>query len=271
MSRYSDITFMSDYGASSESIGVCKSVMRTICRDAHVIDLTHEIPPFDVRAGSLALVRAAHYLNPGIVLAVVDPGTGTSRRAIAVEVGGGESILVGPDNGLLAPVTALVGGADRVFEISNYKYMLASPNGARSGRDLFAPVAAHLCAGIDISELGDEVDPNALVPGLVPFSGEKQGVLHADVIYVDNFGNVELNATADQIADYGDVVVVTKGSQSADARRVSTYEDLGNSELGIRVDANGMVALVCKRASASQRHSLRVGDGIQLKPIDTTA
>lgn len=264
MTRYSTITFVSDYGASSEMVGVCKSVMRTISPGASVIDLTHDVAPFDVRAASLALVRAAHYLAPGVVVGVVDPGAGTKRRGIVVELNSGESLLVGPDNGLLAPVTALVGGPTRVFELTNQDYMLASPNGARSGRDLFAPIAAHLSAGVAVEELGHELDPANLVPGLVPFSGEKDGVLHADVIWIDRFGNVELNATADQIVDFGETIELSHGSQRVRARRIDAYADLGKGELGVLVDSHGLVSLVAGYSSAANGQALQLGDAVKL-------
>src|SRR3954451_13929619 len=124
---YDTITFLSDYGMADEFVGVVKSVIRSIAPEVAVIDLTHEIDPQDVRGAGLTLARSAQYLVPGVVLAVVDPGVATPRRAIAVEVGGGQSVLVGPDNGLLAPAVAMVGGADRAVELSNEDFHLPAP------------------------------------------------------------------------------------------------------------------------------------------------
>src|SRR4051812_25740095 len=152
--RYDTITFLSDYGLTDEFVGVVKSVIRTIAPDVRVIDLTHEIEPHDIRGGGLALARSAQYLAPGIVLAVVDPGVGTPRRAIAIEVGEGQSFLVGPDNGLLAPAVAMVGGADRAVELTNDEYHLPAPGPTFAGRDIFAPVAAHLALGVPLEEFG---------------------------------------------------------------------------------------------------------------------
>jgi S-adenosylmethionine hydrolase len=117
--RYDTITFLSDYGLVDEFVGVVKSVIRSIAPDAVVIDLTHEIEPHDVRGGGLTLARSAQYLAPGVVLAVVDPGVGSDRRAVAIEVGDGQSVLLGPDNGLLASAVAMVGGADRAVALTN--------------------------------------------------------------------------------------------------------------------------------------------------------
>ena len=113
---------------------------------------------------SLALVRAIQYLPSGVVVAVVDPGVGTQRRAIAVEVAGGEGVLVGPDNGLLAPAAAMAGGAERAVSLTDTSYHLAAPGATFAGRDVFAPVAAHLCNGVDLAELGEAGRPRHPAP-----------------------------------------------------------------------------------------------------------
>src|SRR4051794_31175824 len=115
---FDTVTFMSDYGLDDEFVGIVHSVLRSIAPGIEVIDLTHNVRPYDVRAGGLALARSAPYLCPGVVLAVVDPGVGSDRRGIAVEVGDGASVLVGPDNGLLAPAVAMCGGATRAVELT---------------------------------------------------------------------------------------------------------------------------------------------------------
>ena len=108
--RHDTVSFLTDYGLDDEFVGVLKAVIRDLAPHVTVIDLTHGIRPYDVRAGSLALARAIPYVPAGVVLAVVDPGVGTSRRAVAVEVAGGEGVLVGPDNGLLGPAVGIFAG-----------------------------------------------------------------------------------------------------------------------------------------------------------------
>ena len=132
--RYETISFLSDFGTADEFVGVVHSVVRDLAPHVRVIDLTHGIAPFDVRAGSLALARSISYVASGVVLAVVDPGVATARRAIAVEVAGGEGVLVGPDNGLLAPAVALAGGAERAVELTNRrrKRLIADVSGGVS-------------------------------------------------------------------------------------------------------------------------------------------
>lgn len=136
--RYDTVSFLSDYGLRDEFVGIVKGVIADIAPHARVIDLTHEVPPFDVRAGSLALARCISYVPSGVVLAVVDPGVGTARRGIAVSVGGGRGVLIGPDNGLLSMGTALAGGADAAVVLNNPKYQLEAPGATFAGRDIFA-------------------------------------------------------------------------------------------------------------------------------------
>ena len=199
MRSYPTISFLSDYGTVDEFVGVVHSVIRQISPSTGVVDVTHEIPAHDVRAGGLALARAAQYLAPGVVLAVVDPGVGTARRAIAVEVGDGAAVFVGPDNGLLAPAVAMVGGATRAVELTNEAYQLGAPGPTFAGRDVFAPAAAHLCAGVPIDELGDEVDTNGLMPAMVPITRIEDDALVAEVLWTDRYGNLQLNVDPDEV------------------------------------------------------------------------
>ena len=166
--RYDTVSLLTDYGWEDEFVGVVKSVLRDLAPHATAIDLTHGVRPFDVRGGSLALARAIPYVAEGVVVAVVDPGVGTARRAVAVEVAGGAGVLVGPDNGLLAPAVAIAGGAERAVELVNPRYQLEAPGSTFAGRDVFAPAAAHLCNEVDLSDLGRAIDPYALLPGMVP-------------------------------------------------------------------------------------------------------
>src|SRR6478752_8346790 len=197
--RYDTVSFLSDWGLRDEFVGVVKGVLRDLAPHVHVIDLTHEIAPFDVRAGSLALARSISYLPTGIVLAVVDPGVGTARRAVAIEVAGGEGVLVGPDNGLLAPAVAMAGGAERAVELTNPEYQLAAPGATFAGRDVFAPAAAHICNGVDLSELGPDVDAALLLPATVPLPRDDGDAVVAEVLWVDRFGNCQLNVGPDDL------------------------------------------------------------------------
>lgn len=263
--RYDTISFLSDYGLGDEFVGVVKSVIRSIAPEVAVVDVTHDIAPHDVRAGGLALARSAQYLVPGVVLAVVDPGVGGTRRAVAVEVGEGTSVLVGPDNGLLAPAVAMVGGASRAVELTAEHYHLASAGPTFAGRDVFAPSAAHLCLGADLEDVGTPIPVQTLVPGVVPVSRTDGDQIHAEVLWIDRFGNLQLNLDPNELEPLGEALRLTAGDMGRNAVRVSSYSDLEGGELGVLVDSYGLVAIAVNRGSAAMELSCVEGDSITVE------
>jgi hypothetical protein len=261
------ISFLSDYGLVDEFVGVCKAVIARVASDVRVIDITHEIPPYDVRAGALTLARSVQYLPPGVVLAVVDPGVGTTRRAVAVEVESG--FLVGPDNGLLAPSVAMLGGAQRVVSLTNDEYHLESPGPTFAGRDILAPAAAYLASGsATIDELGEEIDPFTLVPGLMPLPQSDGKSLGGEVLWADRYGNLQLNVDPGELDDLGvargSVVEVRIGTERRVARWVETFADAKPNELVLIVDSYGLLALAYDRRSAADGLMLRAGSPVTL-------
>lgn len=269
--RFDTISFLSDYGTADEFVGVVKSVIRSIAPEVAVLDITHEIPPYDVKAGSLTLARSAQYLCPGVVLAIVDPGVGTSRRAVAIEVGDGASYLIGPDNGLLAPAVGLVGGATGAVVLDNPDYQLPAPGATFAGRDVFAPAAAHLCAGVPFAELGSPVDPAGLLPGMVPLPFDEKGELVGQVLWVDRYGNCQLNVDPDQVTGWGDRVQLRWGRTSSrpgsrTVKLAPAFDDLGDGEVGLVVDSYGLLAVAVARGSAAGILELSSGDEVVLAP-----
>jgi S-adenosylmethionine hydrolase len=260
------VTFLSDYGLADEFVGVCKSVMLSLVPDLRIVDLTHEVPAHDVRAGSLALVRAAQYLpDGGIVLAVVDPGVGTDRRLLAVEVE--TAVLLGPDNGLLAPAVAILGGARTVVSLTNREVWLPAPGPTFAGRDILSPAAGQLAGGVPVTELGEVVDPAGLVPGLVSLPREgKDGAIAGEVWWVDRFGNCQLNVDPDELVTQGAVpggpVEVRYRDEHRRARWVTTYAEAKPSELVLLVDSYGLLSLALDRTSAAEALGLRAGAAI---------
>jgi S-adenosylmethionine hydrolase len=265
---YRFVSFLSDYGSTDEFAGICRSVMLGLEPDLRIIDLTHDIPPHDVRAGALTLVRSVQYLpERGIVLAVVDPGVGTDRRLVAVEVEHG--VLLGPDNGLLAPAAAILGGPRLVVSLTNAEYHLEAPGPTFAGRDVLAPAAGHLAAGVPVRDLGDEVDPAGLVPGLVSLPRHDQGgALVGEVWWVDRFGNCQLNIDPEELRAHGAVpgepVEVRFRDQARSARWVETYADAKPSELVLVVDSYGLASLAVDRQSAADICGLRAGSAVTL-------
>ena len=271
------VYFLSDYGTEDEFVGVVHAVLHRLAPGVSVIDITHAVTPFDVGEGAATLVRSVPHLGRGVVLAVVDPGVGTARRGLAVEVrstagsaapsrpgptgadrgdrGDGPARFVGPDNGLLVPPVTAVGGPVQAFA-------LRIPAGAGrwgptfDGRDLFAPVAAHLALGRDPAEVGARIDPGSLVPAPeVPTATVDGHILRTESARVDRFGNVALRAGRGELDALGMAVggaaSVEIGGSSRPARRVVGFADLRPGELGLLVDGAGQVALVLDRAPAS--------------------
>ena len=204
-----NISFLSDYGTKDEFVGVVKSVIRSIAPDVQITDITHGIPRHNIRAGSLALARASQYLNPGVVLAIVDPGVGTDRRGVAVELDaegseGYASVFIGPDNGLLAPAVAFSGGAARAVSLTNADLQIPSAGSTFAGRDIFAPAAAHLCAGVPLEDLGDLIPVASLMPAVVPSAEIHSDRIRAEVLWIDHFGNAQLNIGPDDLSPLGE-------------------------------------------------------------------
>ena len=268
--RYETVSLLTDYGLDDEFVGVVKSVIRDLAPHVTTIDLTHGIRPFDVRAGSLALARAIPYVAEGVVLAVVDPGVGTSRKAIAVEVGDGAGVLVGPDNGLLAPAVALAGGATRAVELDNATYQLEAPGATFAGRDVFAPAAAHLCNGVDLAELGSPLDAALLVPGVIALPRTEPDGLHAEVLWVDRFGNCQLNVGPDELAALAvgtderdrDVVTVVCGDERRSARLVVDLRRAGDGGRRSRARQPGHVRPRPRPPVRRRRAGPRPGDAV---------
>jgi S-adenosylmethionine hydrolase len=274
--RYDTVSFLSDYGTTDEFVGVVHSVIRDLAPHARVIDLTHGVAAFDVRAGSLALARSISYVASGVVLAVVDPGVATSRRAIAVEVAGGDGVLVGPDNGLLAPAVALAGGAERAVELTNSAWHLPSPGATFAGRDIFAPAAAQLCNGVELGDLGDEVDPDLLLPGVVALAQSDDDTVIAQVLWVDRYGNAQLNVGPDDLpAAFGQRIDVRCSSPTdptggvvRSATQAASFAELAGGAVGLVLDSSGLLAVAMDQRSAAEELGLDVGDQVTLTASD---
>lgn len=271
------VSLLSDYGLRDGFVGALHSVLRSHIPHVPIVDLTHEVPPQDVRAGSLALQRAAPYLAEGVAVAIVDPGVGTARRAVAIRASGAELTFIGPDNGLLPPAVDERGGAGAVVDLVNPAYQLASPGPTFAGRDIFAPAAAFLADGGHIGDLGRSVDPETLVRLPLPVCRRQNGWLEVEVTWIDRYGNVQLaagldalDAVAPEMGDGGSGRrTVTGGRRAAGepltARAVHTFGDLAPSELGLLVDSYGRLALCLNGASAAKFLGTSERDVLSLK------
>jgi S-adenosylmethionine hydrolase len=258
------IVFLTDYGRSDGFVGICHGVMARIAPDAPVIDLTHSVPRQDVLRGAVELARAIPYMPTDAVhVAVVDPGVGSDRGAIATAAGA--ALLVGPDNGLLSLAWEELGGVEVAVEIQNPEVVLAPVSRTFHGRDVFAPAAAHLAAGMKLEDLGPSVDAAGLVRLDVPGPMVAEGAVGARVTSTDGYGNVQLNATERDLEDaavaVGNVLVVN----GRRLPRAGTFAELPEREPGLIVDSDGYLAIVVNQGNAAQMLGLAAGDVVVME------
>jgi hypothetical protein len=264
------IGFLSDYGLGDEFVGVCHGVIARRCPEARVIDITHAIPRQDVRTGAITLAAALPYLPAGVALAVVDPGVGGPRRALALRTAEQARLLVGPDNGLLMPAAARFGGVQEAFDVGGSRVRLQPMSSSFHGRDLFAPVAAALAAGEELSSLGDAVPAGELAQLELPAARLHDGALSAHVLRIDGFGNVSLDAGASELAQLGvergaSVTVQAPGSERR-ALFAASFADVPAGELVLLEDSARTLALAVNLGSAAELLGLSsFGDELVLR------
>jgi S-adenosylmethionine hydrolase len=243
-------------------------VIAGICPDAHVIDLTHGVPRHDVRGGALNLAGALPYLPVGVHLAVVDPDVGASRRAVALGLGDGRR-FVGPDNGLLWPAASSSGGIIEAVDIAHSRFRLEPVSATFHGRDIFAPVAAHLACGAKLADAGEPVDPEELVRLELtrPSLGDETVLAH--VMYIDRFGNIQLDAVHEDLAGaslrLGRAVEITDAAgRRHPGHFARTFADVGQGELLVYEDGSRRLAVAESQGDAAGRLGLRVGDELRI-------
>ena len=260
------ITFLSDFGWDDEFVGVVHGVIATLAPECRVIDLNHRIPAGDIRAGALTLLRAIQYMPPGVVLAVVDPGVGSDRRALALTTGWG--YLVGPDNGVLSPAAAFLGGVTEAHAIENPDVMLPSRGRTFEGRDRFAPAAAVLAAGeARPEELGPRLDPQVLAPLLLPLSEVVDRTrVEGRAWWVDTYGNVQTNITPEDLEEAGisegERVVVKVGLMNYRVPWVGTFADVAEGRPLLHVDSAGLMALAVRGGRADEHFTLAADSSV---------
>jgi S-adenosylmethionine hydrolase len=259
------ITFLTDFGLQDDFVGTCHGVMKRIAPDADVIDITHGIEPQQVLQGALVLAGTLPYMPEGVHLAVVDPTVGTDRKALALRGADGR-LYVGPDNGLLVPAAERLGGVAGAWELENPAYRLEPVSRTFHGRDLFAPAAAHLAAGVDPAELGPALDPSLLVRLDVPAPETGDGFVRAHVLIVDRFGNIQLNLTTEDLSragmEPGTRVEVEVGLQRFYASAARTFADVRVGDIVLYEDSYGNVALAINAGNAAEILAARPGDAV---------
>jgi S-adenosylmethionine hydrolase len=265
------ISFLSDFGGESAP-AVCRGVLWSICPDARILDLNHNVRKFAVRDGAFLLSRAVPYLPIGVHLAVVDPGVGTERRGIAIRVGRGD-LLIGPDNGLLQPAARALGGVIEARQLTEPDLFRPEVSTTFHGRDVFAPVAAHLAAGVALERVGPTIEPDTLVDLRLPEPERRDGGLESAVLFMDSFGNVRLAGQPDDLEAIGGPLtegrryrVVLRGAVivvpwhatfgAVDAGEPLLYQDADYGGLGLAVN----------QASAAERFGLDLDAPVRIEP-----
>lgn len=261
------ISFLSDFGHEDEFVGVVHGVLAKLTPGSRVIDVGHGFPRGNVKAAALALTRAIQYLPEGVCLAVVDPGVGTDRKAIAAETTWGT--FIGPDNGLLSPAVAMVGGATKIVSIENPEAMIPSPGQTFHGRDVFAPAAALIAGGeAAIDELGPQVPGEEIVPLLLPLTETVGSLVSGEAWWVDTFGNVQTNVAPEDLSGLGvspgDTVTLKVGSNIHSVPWVGSYGDVGEGDVLIHVDSVGLLALAVRGGRADEQLNLAEGVAVSL-------
>jgi S-adenosyl-L-methionine hydrolase (adenosine-forming) len=268
------ISFLSDYGLEDEFVGVCHGVIARRCPAARVIDLTHAIPRHDVRTGALVLRDALAYLPAGVHLAVVDPTVGAAgrhaRRALAVRVSELDRLLVGPDNGLLMLAAERFGRVLEAVDIGGSPERLQPVSATFHGRDIFAPVAAALAAGVPLAALGEPLAVEELRTLELPRAHASDGAIITHVLRADHFGNLMLDASHALLASagvrLGEPLSVQVADQLHPARYAATFADVAPGELLLYEDAQRTPALAVNRGSAADRLGIGRDDELLMRP-----
>lgn len=255
-------TFVSDYGLEDEFVGVCHGVMLRIAPHLRIVDVHHNVLRQDIRHGAVVLAQSVRFLPDSVHLAVVDPSVGADRRAVVIETAWGE-VFVGPDNGLLLPAAEITGGITRAFELTDTRFMLTPVSRTFQGRDVFAPATAHIANGVDPAEFGPEVPSDQLVRMEIPSAWVHDDHLHAEVLQVDRFGNLQLNLGIDLLdelglSNNGHLEVRLEGHR-LQVPFGSTFADVATGEFILVEDSYRQLSLAINKGDAAARLRARAG------------
>jgi S-adenosyl-L-methionine hydrolase (adenosine-forming) len=246
-------------------------VIKRIAPDAEVIDITHGIAPHNVLQGALVLASTLPFMPEGIHLAVVDPGVGSDRRAVALRGSDGR-LYVGPDNGLLAYAADKLGGVAEAVELANPAYRLEPVAHTFHGRDIFAPASAHLAAGVELKELGPAIAAADLVRIDVPAPSIGKRRIRATVLYIDRFGNVQLNLTRDDLArvgiEAGSKLEIEVGFERYYAIAARTFAEVKGGDIVLYEDAYWNISLAINRGSAALMFGVGPGDELRVSAAE---
>ncbi len=265
MARF--ITFLTDFGLQDDFVGTCHGVMKRIAPEVEIIDITHGIAPQAVLQGALTLANTLPFMPEGVHLAVVDPGVGGARRALALRDGQGR-VYVGPDNGLLIPAAEKLGGIIDAHELANPAYALESVSRTFHGRDLFSPAAAHLALGVPLGELGPPIDPDALARLDIPQPDLGSTRIHSTVLSIDRFGNIGLNLDRSHLDEAGVVpgtrVELQAGTERYYAVAARTFADARPGDIILYEDAYRNISIAINGGNAAAMFGINEGQDVRI-------
>jgi S-adenosyl-L-methionine hydrolase (adenosine-forming) len=261
------ITFLTDFGLEDDFVGVCHGVMKGIAPESEIIDITHGIQPQGVLQGALTLANALPFMPAGVHLAVVDPGVGGSRRALALRDKSGRT-HVGPDNGLLIPAAEKFGGIAEAHELTNPEYALESVSRTFHGRDLFSPAAAHLARGVELAELGPPIAADALARLDLPQPEVGASRIRCTVLAIDRFGNVQLNLDRSHTDDAGILpgtrIELQAGPERYYAVAARTFADARPGDLILYEDSYRNLSLAINGGNAASMLGIKPGQDVRI-------
>jgi S-adenosylmethionine hydrolase len=253
------ITLTTDFGLTDGYVGIMQGVILSIAPEARLVDLSHGVAPQNIRQAAYILQRAGPYFPAGTVhLAVVDPGVGGERRAIAVRAGG--MAYVGPDNGLFSAALAQPGA--QVFVLDRPQYWLPEVSRTFHGRDIFAPVAAHLAHGVRVEDMGAPSDEALRFAIREPVRPAPNDLIQGEVVYVDHFGNLITNIPGGWLAE-GHWTCQVGGHT---IHQLSTaYAEVPPGTLLTLVSSAGTVEIAQRSGSAAQKLRVTAGESVTLR------
>ena len=251
-------------------MGTCHGVIKRIAPEAEVIDITHGIAPTNVLQGALVLASTLPYMPEGVHLAVVDPGVGSDRKPLALRGADGR-LFVGPDNGLLLEAAGRLGGVEEAVELVEPAFRLEPVARTFHGRDVFAPAAAHLAAGVELTALGPRLTPESLVRLQVPAPEIGTRRLRATVLSVDRFGNVQLNLLRTHVdrvgIEDGAQIEVAVGFERYFAVAARTFAEVRPGDIVLYEDAYGNISLAVNKGNAAEMFGVEVGGELELAGV----
>jgi S-adenosyl-L-methionine hydrolase (adenosine-forming) len=266
------VTFTSDYGWEDEFVGVCHGVMLSIYRELRIVDLHHSIARHDVRHGAVVLEQSVPYMPDAVHLAVVDPSVGSARRAIAVETTWG-AVFVGPDNGLLVPAADACGGISAAYSLEDERFLLSPVSRTFQGRDVFAPASAHLASGVPAAELGPPAEISSLAQLEIPEAWEHDDHLHAEVLQVDRFGNLQLNFDGVRLKEIGlsdsSSLEVRLEGHRLQVHHGATFADVPSGDFVLVEDSYKHLSLAINKGDARAKLRAAAGSTVIVGPIST--